>query len=101
MKKHATEIVIFKVSNPETAMKVVYDLVEDAKAFNNSILSAELYQSVSDPNMFTQRIVWKSLEEAKAAFAASENFPNMAKLMELQTEEVFFDHFYLQEEGKK
>jgi hypothetical protein len=98
MTKHVTEIVIFKVSNSEAGMRAARGIVEDARAFNNAIISAELYQSASDPNLLTQRIVWESLEEAKAAFAASEQFPNMAKMMELVTDQVFMDHFYLQKE---
>jgi hypothetical protein len=90
------EIVIFKVSDPVDGMKAAREIIENAKAFNQSIILSEIYQSASDPNTITQRIIWKSLEEAKAAFAASDTFPGMAKLMQLTTEHVFFDHFYEQ-----
>ena len=97
MTKHVTEVVIFKVSDPDAGMSAARGIVEDAKAFNDAIISAELYQSASDSIVLTQRIVWESLEKAKAAFAASEQFPNMAKMMELVTDQIFMDHFYLQE----
>lgn len=98
MTKHATEVVIFKVSDPDLGMNAARGIVEDARAFNNAIISAELYQSASDPNVLTQRIVWESLEKAKSAIAASEQFPNMSKIAELMTDQIFMDHFYLQEE---
>ena len=98
MTKQATEVVIFKVSDPDAGMNAARGIVADAKSFNDAIISAELYQSASDPHLLTQRIVWQSLEQAKAAFAASEQFPNMAKMMELVTDQIFMDHFYLQEE---
>ena len=98
MTKHAIVIVIFKVSDPGAGMSAARGIVEDARAFNDAIISAELYQSASDPNVLTQRIVWESVEKAKAAFAASEQFPNMGKLMGLITDQIFMDHFYLKEE---
>lgn len=88
------ELVIFVVNDPIEGMKAATAIVEDAKAFNDAIISVELYQSASNPNMLAQRITWKSLKAAKAAFAASEKFPNMMRLMDLTTEHVFFDHFY-------
>ena len=94
--KPVVEIVIFKVSDLVEGLKAARAIVEDAKAFNNAIISAEIYQSASNPNTIAQRITWKSLAEAKAAFAASESFPSMAKTMELTTEHVFIDHFYEQ-----
>lgn len=90
------EIVIFKVSDPEEGMMAARAIVEDAKAFNNAIISAEIYQSASDPNTIAQRITWKSLEEAKAAFTASERFPSMKRVMEMMTEHLLLDHFYEQ-----
>ena len=87
------EIVIFKVSDPAEGLKSARALVEDAKAFNDGIVSAELYQSLSSPNTIAQRIRWKSLEHAKAAQAASSEFENMARVIELTTESVIFDHF--------
>lgn len=89
------ELVVFSVSDPVEGMKAARAIVEDAKAFNDAIISAELYQSASNPNLIAQRIIWKSMKEAKAAFAASEKFPGMVKIMELTTEQVLFDHFYL------
>lgn len=91
---HVVEFVVFVVSDPVEGMKAATALVEDAKAFNDAIISAEIYQSASNPNMLAQRITWKSLLAAKAAFAASENFPNMQRIMKLTTEHVIFDHFY-------
>ena len=90
------EIVIFKVSDPAEGMKAAREIIENAKAFNQAIILSEIYQSASDPNTITQRIIWKSLKDAKAAFAASSTFPGMANLMLLITEHVFFDHFYEQ-----
>ena len=98
MAKQATEIVIFKVNDPDAGKSAARGIVEDARAFNDAIISAELYQSASDPKVLTQRIVWQSIEKAKEAFAASEQFPNMAKMMGLITDHIFMDHFYLQEE---
>ncbi|MEM9716639.1 MAG: hypothetical protein AAF826_08985 [Pseudomonadota bacterium] len=95
MAKEVTEIVIFKVSDPEAGMEAARLIVEDAKAFNNAIVSAEIYQSASDPNTIAQRITWTSIEEAKSAFEASPSFPNMEKAMAVMTEQVLFDHFYL------
>lgn len=89
------ELVVFAVSDPVEGMKAARAIVADAKAFNDAIISAELYQSASNPKLIAQRITWKSLTEAKAAFAASENFPGMVRIMELTTEQVLFDHFYL------
>jgi len=88
------EFVFFVVSDPIEGMKAATAIVEDAKAFNDAIISVETYQSASNPNMLAQRITWKSLLEAKAAFEASEKFPNMTRFMELTTEMVLFDHFY-------
>lgn len=90
------EIVIFKVSDPVEGMQAAREIIENAMAFNQAILLSETYQSAADPNTIAQRIVWKSLKEAKAAFAASETFPGMAKMMGLTTEHVFIDHFYEQ-----
>lgn len=90
------EIVIFKVSDPVEGMEAAREIVENAKAFNQAITSSEIYQSASNPNTISQRILWKSLGEAKAAFAASETFPGMVKMMALTTEHVFIDHFYEQ-----
>lgn len=98
MTKHVIEIVIFKVSAPEAGLQAARGIVEDAKKFNNGIISAELYQSTTDPALITQRIIWDSLEKAKAAFAASEQFPNMAKMMTLITDQIFMEYFYVQEE---
>ena len=89
------ELVVFSVSDPVEGMKAARAIVADAKAFNDAIISAELYQSASNPNLIAQRIVWNSLTEAKAAVAASETFPGMVRIMELTTEQVLFDHFYL------
>lgn len=97
MTKQVTEMVMFKVKDPKQGMSAARGIVEDAKAFNHAIISAELFQSTSDPNLLTQCIVWESLEKAKAAFAASESFPNMEKMMGLVTEQVFMDYFNLQE----
>ena len=92
--KPAIEIVVFKVSDPEEGLNAARAIVEDARRFNDAIISAELYQSASDPATIAQRITWKSLDEAKAAFAASKDFPGMAKAMALMTEHVMFEHFY-------
>lgn len=89
------ELVVFSVSDPVEGMKAARAIVADAKAFNDAIISAELYQSASNPNLIAQRIIWNSLTEAKAAIAASEKFPGMVRIMELTTEQVLFDHFYL------
>jgi hypothetical protein len=94
--KPVVEIIIFKVSDPVEGVEAAREIVENAKAYNQAITSSVIYQSASNPNTILQRIVWKSLAEAKAAFAASETFPGMAKMMELTTEHVFFDHFYQQ-----
>ena len=94
--KPVVEIIIFKVSDAVEGMEAAREIVENAKAYNQAITSSVIYQSASNPNTILQRIVWKSLAEAKAAFAASEAFPGMAKMMELTTEHVFFDHFYQQ-----
>ena len=91
---HVVEFVVFVVSDPIEGMKAATALVEDAKAFNDAIISAEIYQSASNPNMLAQKITWKSLPAAKDAFAASEKFPNMERIMKLTTEHVIFDHFY-------
>jgi len=94
VEKPVVEFVIFKVSDPVEGIKAALALLEDAQAFNNAIISSEIYQSASDPYTIAQLITWKSLKEAKAAFAASENFPNMERIMGLITESKLFDHFY-------
>lgn len=89
------ELVVFGVSDPVEGMAAARAIVADARAFNDAIVSAELYQSASNPKLIAQRIIWKSLDEAKAAFAASEGFPGMARIMKVTTEYVLFDHFYM------
>ena len=79
-------------------MQAVRGIVEDARDFNNAIISAEIYQSASDPSRLTQWIVWKSIKEAKAAFSASEKFPNTVQLMEWVAEKVSFDYFDIRPE---
>ena len=85
---------MFKVKDPEMGIQAARAVVEDAQAFNNAVVSSKVYQSATDPNLITQRIIWTSLVQAKAAFAASEGFANMGTLMGQITEQVSFDHFY-------
>jgi len=88
------EIVVFKVTDSEKGLKAANAILEDAQAFNNAVVSADVYQSATDSNTIAQRIVWKSLVEAKAAQAASDTFPGMSALQNVMTELVVFDHFY-------
>jgi len=87
------EIVVFKVTEPEAGIEAALALIEDATAFNNAIISSEIYQSASDPNTIAQRIVWKTLKDAKDAVVASEKFPNMEVAQQVISEILVFDHF--------
>jgi len=42
------EIVVFKVTEPEAGIEAALALIEDATAFNNAIISSEIYQSASE-----------------------------------------------------
>lgn len=92
--KQVVEVVIFKVKDVEIGTIAANGLVKDIQKFNNGIISATLNQSVTNPNQLTQIVVWRSLEVAKEALAASENLPHMKELMDVITEQVFLDHFH-------
>ena len=89
---------MFKASHAEAGMRAERSIVEDARDFNNAIISAEIYQSASAPSRLTQWIAWKSIKEAKAAFAASDKFLHTVQLMEWVTEKVPFDYFDIRPE---
>ena len=92
--KEVVEVVVFKVKDIKKGTKAANGLINDIRKFNNGIISATLNQSVSTPNQLTQIVVWRSLEVAKEALAASENLPHMQELMDVITEQVFLDHFH-------
>lgn len=88
-----TELVVFKVKDPSKGIEMARAIIEDAKAFNDGIIADEIYQSVNDPKIISQRIIWKSLEKAKEAFAAFDTFPSASHFIEQSEGVIFFDHF--------
>ena len=94
MAQPVVEIVMFKVSDPVEGLAAARAIVDDARAFSGAVLSADLYQSASDPSVIAQHITWRSLDDAKAAFAASEGFPNMKRAMAVMTEQILFEYFH-------
>ncbi len=89
---HVMEVTVFRVTDAEAGVTAANAIAGDAQAYNNAIISHTVKADLVDPTVLVQQITWCSLDAAKDAFAHSEGFPNMATMMSLMTESLYFGY---------